>query len=51
MGEGASDPDFRGLFDDFVKDIQNDFLLHLSQLVRTCWRDERAPQETVQQYH
>lgn len=38
------------MFRNVFKDTQNDFLLHLSQIARTCWRDERAPKESAMQY-
>ena len=35
----------------FFREPQNTFLLHFAQLVRSCWRDARAPQESLLQYH
>jgi hypothetical protein len=34
----------------FYQEDENAFLLCFSQLVRTCWRDERSPQESLKQY-
>ena len=35
----------------FYVDPSNAYLLNISQLVRTCWRDERAPRESLLHYH
>ena len=35
----------------FFREPMNTFLLHFAQLVRSCWRDARAPQESLLQYH
>jgi hypothetical protein len=44
-------PEQQLMYRSFVFDDENEFVLNFMQLVRSHWRDPRAPSENLREYH
>ena len=39
------------LYQSFMPDDENEYMLNLLQVVRICWRDKNAPHENLQEFY